>query len=311
MSFLYYKAVNWNETFDTLDTYTWEKLTNHFWLDTRLPIREDFDAWENLPQKTPQILTQLLASASLNAALHAEIGAPSLRPAIQTQQEEAVLNILTFLESVHTKAYTSIFRGLISVEETQAVYDFADYHPLLQKKLALLENVFEQGDALQKKTAFFLAETVLTFGKFAPLLQQTALNQTKQMLRQILQGTGIFSAYLGYKFQKTYRLLDEVAKNEFLTWFEDFSQELIQLEQAFLAELLTDDDLKTSLDALQFGLVYTYQTLGFHKPNEETPSPVIKQMFQPYLMTTKQLTQQAQVIFSQQDEAMQVSDYQF
>ncbi|NLM66107.1 MAG: hypothetical protein GX180_02875, partial [Enterococcus sp.] len=57
--------------------------------------------------------------------------------------------------------------------------------------------------------------------------------------------------------------------------------------------------------------VYTYQTLGFHKPNEEAPSPLIKQMFQPYLMTRKQMMQQAQVIFSQQDEAMQVSDYQF
>ncbi|MBM7708275.1 ribonucleotide-diphosphate reductase subunit beta [Enterococcus lemanii] len=311
MNFLYYKAVNWNETFDNLDTYTWEKLTNHFWLDTRLPMREDFDAWKNLPQKTQQILIQFLASASLNAALHAEIGAPSLRPAIQTQQEEAVLNILTFLESVHTKAYTSIFRGLVSDEKTQIGYDFADHHPLLQQQIGLLENVFEQGEALQKKAAFFLANTVLTFGKLAPLLQQTALNQTKQMLRQILQGTGIFSAYLGYKFQKTYWLLDEMEKSKFKTWFEDFSQELIQLEQAFLAELLTDDDFKTSLDALQFGLVYTYQTLGFHKPNEETPSPVIKQMFQPYLMTTKQMTQQAQVIFSQQDEAMQVSDYQF
>lgn len=311
MSFLYYKAVNWNETFDTLDTYTWEKLTNHFWLDTRLPIREDFAAWENLPQTTRQVLIQLLASVSLNAALQAEIGAPSLRPDIQTQQEEAVLNILNFLESVHTKAYTSLFRGLISVKKTQAVYDFADHHPLLQKEITLLENIFEHGDALQKKAAFFLAETVLTFGKFAPLFQQEELNQTKQMLRQILQGSGIFSAYLGYKFQKTYRLLDNTAKKTFQVWFEDFSQELIQLEQAFLAEILTDDNLKISLDALQFGFTYLYQTLGFSNPNEKTPSTLIKQTFQPYLMTTKQLTQQAQIIFSQQEEAMQVSDYQF
>lgn len=131
------------------------------------------------------------------------------------------------------------------------------------------------------------------------------------MLRQILQGSGIFSAYLGYKFQKTYRLLDNTAKKTFQVWFEDFSQELIQLEQAFLAEILTDDNLKISLDALQFGFTYLYQTLGFSNPNEKTPSTLIKQTFQPYLMTTKQLTQQAQIIFSQQEEAMQVSDYQF
>ena len=32
----YYKAINWNEIEDAIDKSTWEKLTEQFWLDTRI-----------------------------------------------------------------------------------------------------------------------------------------------------------------------------------------------------------------------------------------------------------------------------------
>ena len=31
-----YKAINWNEVSDMIDKATWEKLTEQFWLDTRI-----------------------------------------------------------------------------------------------------------------------------------------------------------------------------------------------------------------------------------------------------------------------------------
>lgn len=40
-----YTAVNWNNIEDALDKATWEKLTQQFWLDTRVPISNDLRVW--------------------------------------------------------------------------------------------------------------------------------------------------------------------------------------------------------------------------------------------------------------------------
>ena len=44
----YYKAINWNEIEDAIDKSTWEKLTEQFWLDTRIPLSNDLDDWRKL-----------------------------------------------------------------------------------------------------------------------------------------------------------------------------------------------------------------------------------------------------------------------
>ena len=43
-----YKAINWNEVSDMIDKATWEKLTEQFWLDTRIPVSNDLDDWREL-----------------------------------------------------------------------------------------------------------------------------------------------------------------------------------------------------------------------------------------------------------------------
>lgn len=44
----YYEAINWNEIEDVIDKSTWEKLTEQFWLDTRIPLSNDLDDWRRL-----------------------------------------------------------------------------------------------------------------------------------------------------------------------------------------------------------------------------------------------------------------------
>ena len=46
MSETYYEAINWNEIEDIIDKSTWEKLTEQFWLDTRIPLSNDLDDFE-------------------------------------------------------------------------------------------------------------------------------------------------------------------------------------------------------------------------------------------------------------------------
>ncbi len=44
----YYEAINWNAIEDVIDKSTWEKLTEQFWLDTRIPLSNDLDDWRTL-----------------------------------------------------------------------------------------------------------------------------------------------------------------------------------------------------------------------------------------------------------------------
>ena len=44
----YYKSINWNAIEDQVDKATWEKLTEQFWLDTRIPLSNDLDDWRTL-----------------------------------------------------------------------------------------------------------------------------------------------------------------------------------------------------------------------------------------------------------------------
>ena len=37
------EAINWNAIEDIVDKATWEKLTEQFWLDTRVPLSNDLD----------------------------------------------------------------------------------------------------------------------------------------------------------------------------------------------------------------------------------------------------------------------------
>lgn len=310
MSFLYYKAINWNETEDAIDQYTWEKLTNNFWLDIRIPVEEDRKIWSDLTKAQQARIGDLLASASLNTALQSEFGAASLRRGIQTQQEEAVLNVTTFMESVHTKAFTTIYRALVEEETAASYYDFADNEPLLMEKTAYFEEVFAHGSQLQRKAAFILLETALTFGEYTPVLADPRLFQTNQMIGNILRGSGLYTAYLGYKFQRAFSELDSGKQAALTAWLEDFITTVMAVELSFLDKY--GDELAPEAIALaEYGANYALGTMGFEARFAANLSPEMQSRMDQLLTTTAQLAQQSQIRLNSQLEAMDEDDYAF
>ena len=104
-----YKAINWNEIEDMVDKLTWEKLCEQFWLDTRIPLSNDLDDWRVLPDKEKDMLGKVFGGLTLLDTLQSQDGLSSMKESIRTQHEEAVLNNIQFMESVHAKSYSSIF----------------------------------------------------------------------------------------------------------------------------------------------------------------------------------------------------------
>lgn len=292
MSFLYYKAINWNETEDIIDQFTWEKLTNNFWLDTRIPVNEDYEAWQALTPTKKEQLGHLLASVSLNSALQAEIGTPSLRRSIQTQQEEAVLNVTTFMASVHNKAITTIYRGVTDAQTAANYYEFADNHPLLQQKMDYLEKIFKTGTSCQKKLAFIFLEMALSFGMLTPLLLEADLVQTKKMLENMLRGSSFFTAYQGYKLQKEYQEMPTTAQQQLQGWFLTVVEELTTIELAFFEqEKLAALAVATS--ALTLGKNYCLALLDLPTKTASATATNLPTQFNKLLLTPEELLHQA------------------
>ena len=107
-----YKAINWNEVSDMIDKATWEKLTEQFWLDTRIPVSNDLDDWRELDTDHQWTVGHVFGGLTLLDTVQSEAGLTALKQDVKTQHETAVLNNIQFMESVHAKSYSTIFSTL-------------------------------------------------------------------------------------------------------------------------------------------------------------------------------------------------------
>ena len=61
----YYKAIDWNQVEDVIDKMTWEKLTEQFWLDTRIPVSNDLDDWRMLSAAEKDVVGKVFGGLTL------------------------------------------------------------------------------------------------------------------------------------------------------------------------------------------------------------------------------------------------------
>ena len=104
-----YTAINWNALEDEIDKATWEKLTEQFWLDTRIPLSNDLSDRREFNEDDKDVVGKVFGGLTLLDTLQSQDGMSSLKKDVRTQHEEAVMNNIEFMESVHAKSYSSIF----------------------------------------------------------------------------------------------------------------------------------------------------------------------------------------------------------
>ena len=59
------EAINWNRVEDKVDEGTWRKLTEQFWLDTRIPVADDLDSWRTLSQSERDLINHVFGGLTL------------------------------------------------------------------------------------------------------------------------------------------------------------------------------------------------------------------------------------------------------
>ncbi|KAA8712216.1 class 1b ribonucleoside-diphosphate reductase subunit beta [Lactococcus garvieae subsp. garvieae] len=239
----YHAAINWNAIEDSIDKYTWEKLTSQFWLDTRVPVSNDLDDWRKLPQVERDTFAKAFAGLTLLDTLQSVDGAEVLKHDARTPQEIACFNNIQFMESVHAKSYSTIFSTLNTKSEIEELFDWVDTNVYMQKKAEIINAIYQNGTALQKKIASVFLETCLFYsGFFTPLwyLGNNKMINSAEIIKLIIRDESVHGTYIGYKFQLGFNELSEEEQSELRDWMYNLLYELYENEEAY-THLLYDE----------------------------------------------------------------------
>ncbi|MBW1605991.1 class 1b ribonucleoside-diphosphate reductase subunit beta [Lactobacillus sp. Sy-1] len=233
-----YKAINWNAINDEIDKATWEKLTEQFWLDTRIPLSNDLHDWRSLDEDHKWVVSHVFGGLTLLDTLQSQDGMAALRQDVRTPHETAVLNNIQFMESVHAKSYSSIFSTLNTNEEIKEIFEWSDSEEFLQNKTKQIYTLYhDDSHPLKKKVSSVFLETFLFYsGFFTPLwyLGNNKLPNVAEIIKLILRDESVHGTYIGYKFQLAFNQLPDAEKESIKSWMYDFLYELYANEEKYV-----------------------------------------------------------------------------
>lgn len=236
----YYNAINWNEIEDAVDKSTWEKLTEQFWLDTRIPLSNDLDDWRKLSAVEKDLVGKVFGGLTLLDTVQSESGMSQLKKDVRTPHEEAVLNNIEFMESVHAKSYSSIFSTLNTKSEIEEIFSWTNSNPYLQTKAKIINEIYKNGTPLEKKVASVFLETFLFYsGFFTPLyyLGNNKLPNVAEIIKLIIRDESVHGTYIGYKFQLGFNELDDKEQDKLRDWMYDLLFNLYENEEKYTRDL--------------------------------------------------------------------------
>ena len=253
-NYKYYKAIDWNAIEDEIDKSTWEKLTEQFWLDTRVPLSNDLDDWRKLSPAEKDLIGKVFGGLTLLDTMQSESGVQAIRNDCRTQHEEAVLNNIQFMEATHAKSYSSIFSTLNTKSEIEEIFEWTNNNEYLQKKAKIINEIYERGTALEKKVASVFLESFLFYsGFFTPLyyLGNNKMANVAEIIKLIIRDESVHGTYIGYKFQLGFNELPEEEQEKLRDWLYELLFELYENEEQYTellyAELGWTEEVKTFL----------------------------------------------------------------
>lgn len=255
----YYAAIDWNTIQDPIDKFTWDKLNSQFWLDTRIPVSNDLKDWQSLKDVERKVYARVFAGLTLLDTIQSQDGNRIIQLAARTPQEFAVMNQITYMESVHAKSYSTVFSSLLSSSEIKEVFEWVDNNEFMQKKAQIIDEIYKNGAnnpddeiaQMKVKAASVLLESGLFYsGFYMPLwfLGNDKLINAAEIIKLILRDESVHGTYIGYKFQLAISKLPEDETNDFINWLYDVVYQLYDNEEKYVdylyKELGWEEDVK-------------------------------------------------------------------
>ena len=270
------RPVNWNRLEDEKDLEVWTRLTNNFWLDTKIPLSNDIPSWGTLTEVEKTTTMRVFTGLTMLDTIQGTVGAVSLIPDSVTQHEEAVYTFIAAMESVHAKSYSSIFSTLCATPDIDEAFRWSEENPQLQKKAEIILGYYRGADPLKKKVASTLLESFLFYsGFYLPLhwSSRAKLTNTADLIRLIIRDEAVHGYYIGYKYQQALKQLSEAEQIElkdytFELLFELYDNEIDYTQDLYDPLGLTEDVKKF----LRYNANKALQNLGYEGlfPKDET-----------------------------------------
>lgn len=314
----YTKAINWNNIEDLIDKSTWEKLTEQFWLDTRIPLSNDLDDWRGLSDTERDLVSHVFGGLTLLDTVQSDTGMDSLRADARTQHEEAVLNNIQFMESVHAKSYSSIFSTLNTKTEIDEIFAWIDANENLQYKAQKVNSIYKNGTPLEKKIASVFLETFLFYsGFYTPLyyLGNNKLANVAEIIKLIIRDESVHGTYIGYKFQLGFDELSDDAQENLKNWAYELLYDLYANEEIYTDSLYSSlgwaEDVKTFL---RYNANKALMNLGFEPlfpDNASDVNPIVMNGLSTGTVNHDFFSQVGNGYLLGQVEAMSDDDYLF
>jgi ribonucleoside-diphosphate reductase beta chain len=239
---------------DFMDKKTYEKLTEQFWLATRMPVSKDKQDWRNLPEVEKRLVERVFVGLTMLDTLQSEVGVDALKPDAKTKHEIAVYNNIAFMESEHARSYSSIFSTLNTNKEIREIFEWSETHETLQIKANIVGDIYKNGTPLQKKVASVFLESFLFYsGFYTPLyhLGRSKMMNVAEVIKLIIRDESQHGSYIGYKFKVGFAELSETEQQVLQSWAYDLLYRLYENECKY-TEYLYDEvgwtnDVKTFL----------------------------------------------------------------
>lgn len=221
MSYLHYKAINWNEIEDELDHATWERATSLFWLDTRIPVSNDLTDWQALTAKEQEVLNKNAAALATLTTFQSLNGYKVIKNSPHTQQESAIYNNIQFIETVHTKTYNALLMAFNSSEKVEELLQWADEETQLQKRLDLIHDLYAEESILKKRLANLCLEGILMYSGLYLFLHywtEKRFTNVAEMIKLVVMNESLHCQYLANKLRISLQKLDEKEQEAFKEW---------------------------------------------------------------------------------------------
>jgi ribonucleoside-diphosphate reductase beta chain len=261
------RAVNWNRIEDPIDLEVWNRLTSNFWLPEKVPISNDISSWSTLRDHEKLMTVRVFTGLTMLDTIQGTVGAMSLMPDARTPHEEAVITNIAFMESVHSKSYSSVFSTLISTQEIEDAFRWSEDNPYLQKKAQIVLERYHGNDPLKRKVASTLLESFLFYsGFYLPMYwsSRAKLTNTADLIRLIIRDEAVHGYYIGYKFQQAYNELDWNGQNDIKDFAYSLLMELYENEIKYTADLYDEVGLTEDVKKfLHYNANKALMNLGF------------------------------------------------
>lgn len=274
MTLMKHKAVNWNKKDDGFTQAFWEQNVKQFWLPEEISVSKDLKVWNNeLTEEQKELYKKVFGGLTLLDTKQANDGVPSMMSLTEDMQRKAVLSFMGTMEEIHAKSYSSIFMTLLSTPEIDALFDWVETEPTLQKKaelvLAQYKSTYTKRELfLSMATSVFLESFLFYSGFFYPLYLagQGKMVASGEIISLILRDESLHGKYIGLLAQELYQEFSEEERELLYTEVLSIFDKLYRNEIEYVNKVYENSGhIEDVLLFMQYNANTAFKNLGFNE----------------------------------------------